>query len=244
MRLIKLDFETINDDFVDFVIDEPITEFYSTSLINNVYFGSGDSTWTKGKCIKLQESWYKMEFYKNDPLLPIHLSMFQCKHFFKSGNEDWPDIYALAAESKDTYIMYPPLKNDEIYNKDSYKCTFYETHVDRNIILVFKNGLNGVPNDLVDLSKFSEYDSGIKKISNININEWIKLKHYEFNNWFNNICLNDKNEIFTPEFEFMQINSIVRIKNRHSVYLEELMKIVCHPLRILQIDTFDENDVI
>lgn len=241
MRLIKLELEISSNKRVDFGVREPITEFYSTSLINDIHLGGGGSIWTKGKCTKLQESWYKIEFYKNNPLLPLHLSVFHYKHFFKDDDEQWPDIYVLAAESKNNYVIPSSLinENNEISHEGSYKCTLCEIQTDKITALIFELGLNHLTENQIYLDRCFDYISEIEQVSNINSEEWIKLTLAEFTNWFDNIYLNEKNEVLTPEFDFMQNNSLLRIKKRHSAYLEELIAKACHPSRLSQTDNFD-----
>ncbi len=254
MRLIKLVLENTNDNEARFSVNESITEFYSTVPINEICLGSGVSEWTEGKCLKLQESWYKIIFFKDDPIIPLHVSRFYYGHFYKTGNNEWPDIYVLAAEPKQSNELYTITTPESVKatSKLLYKCIVYKLNEIEPYIIFFKDSLNfftkmnyfnnyilAKRKTSINFPLFDDiqcYDKSITNINNIDINEWKNMTKIEFEYWFLNSTLTELNEKETPDFEHLQYNSMKRIKKRHSIFLEELIMKTCHPLRILEID--------
>jgi hypothetical protein len=212
-------------------VDEPVTEFYSTGYINEIYLGAGNVNWIIGKCIKLQDEWYKIVFFKNNPVLPFNVAHYQSQHLYKLDNNDWPMIFALAAKSDDTYINPPLVVFNSLVKSIAY--TDNESY-----LICIENGLAGCSliNEHQLHENITNHISDINENCNINIKEWKNMTKNEFVYWYINASLNINNEIITPDFENMEKNTINRIKERQSLFLEELIIKTCHPSRILEID--------
>jgi hypothetical protein len=192
-------------------VDEPVTEFYSTGYINEIYLGAGNVNWIIGKCIKLQDEWYKIVFFKNNPVLPFNVAHYQSQH--------------------DNYI------NPQLFFFNSLVKSIAYTDNESYLICI-ENGLAGCSliNEHQLHENITNHISDINENCNINIKEWKNMTKNEFVYWYINASLNINNEIITPDFENMEKNTINRIKERQSLFLEELIIKTCHPSRILEID--------
>lgn len=248
MRLIKLLLlEREDGNSMNFLVKEPITEFYSTAQIDGIRFGCGgvDTWWTEGECVRLRDSWFKITFFKNNPILPLHVSCCHFGNFYKTGSDPWPDMYVLAAKPRES-----PPESAEALMALSYKCIVYKLDEIEPYIILIKDGMISFLTEhrfsnFAD--SFPDVESFITTAENrhiIDINEWKIMTKNEFENWF---AISTETPDFdqsqysvaekeTPDFAQLQYNSIQRIQWRQSIFLEELMKKTCHPSRLFEID--------
>ena len=97
----------------------PIAGFYTKQFISNINITIGGATigTEYANCIAVENGWYKLQFFLNDPVLPLHTLMYQSVSFKKKLNKNeltyqWPDIYYIPAiETTDTIETLNGIEN-------------------------------------------------------------------------------------------------------------------------------------
>lgn len=135
----------------------PIAGFYTKQFIDNIDINIGGANIGSkyGNCIAMKNGWFKLQFFLNDPVLPLNALTHQTISFstdldIGKSTYEWPDIYYMPVTETVNNIFESSIELI-VQNTDGfYNC------------LCFENGLGGLVYFTEDSFKILPYDRIVK----------------------------------------------------------------------------------